>query len=144
METKLFMKEPSIRVTLYFMEVGARVGINNMYKYFKRLGLFNKTNIDVPGEASSIMHKAKNVGQVGLATISFSQSFQITPMQLLVATSAAINGGTLVTPHFGKEVTNSEQKKIKDLKYKKTIMLLKRNFRNDEDAFGSGSERWNR
>ncbi len=109
-----------------FMEVGARVGINNMYKYFKRLGLFNKTNIDVPGEASSIMHKAKNVGQVELATISFGQSFQITPMQLLVATSAAINGGTLVTPHFGKEVTNSEQKKIKDLKYKKTDNVIKK------------------
>ena len=109
-----------------FMEVGARVGINNMYKYFKRLGLFNKTNVDVPGEASSIMHKAKNVGQVELATISFGQSFQITPMQLLVASSAAVNGGTLVTPHFGKEITNSENKKVKDLEYKKTDHVIKK------------------
>lgn len=109
-----------------FMEVGARVGITNMYKYFKRLGLFKKTDVDVPGEASSIMHKAKNVGQVELATISFGQSFQITPMQLLVASSAAINGGTLVTPHFGKEVTNSESKKIKDLKYKTTENVIKK------------------
>lgn len=109
-----------------FMEVGARVGITNMYKYFKRLGLFKKTDVDVPGEASSIMHKAKNVGQVELATISFGQSFQITPMQLLVASSAAINGGTLVTPHFGKEVTNSESKKIKELKYITTENVIKK------------------
>lgn len=109
-----------------FMEVGARVGINNLYKYFKRLGLFNKTNIDVPGEANSIMHKAQNVGQVELATISFGQSFQITPMQLLVASSAAINGGTLVTPHFGKEITNVENKKIKDLQYKETENVIKK------------------
>lgn len=100
-----------------FMEVGARVGINNMYKYFRRLGLFNKTNIDLPGEAMSIMHKAENVGGVELATISFGQSFQITPMQLLVASSAAINGGTLVTPHFGKEITNIDGKTIRELKY---------------------------
>lgn len=109
-----------------FMEVGARVGINNLYKYFKRLGLFNKTNIDVPGEASSIMHKAKNVGQVELATISFGQSFQITPMQLLVASSAAVNGGTLVTPHFGMKITNYENKKNKDLEYKETRNVIKK------------------
>ena len=103
-----------------FMEVGARLGIDNMYKYFRNLGLFNKTGVDLPGEATSIMHKSENVGAVELATISFGQSFQITPMQLLVASSAAVNGGRLVTPHLGMEVINSEGKKIKELEYTET------------------------
>jgi stage V sporulation protein D (sporulation-specific penicillin-binding protein) len=100
-----------------FMEIGARVGIENMYKYFKRLGLFGKTNIDVPGEANSIMHKIENVGAVELATISFGQSFQITPLHLLVASSAVINGGNTVTPHFGVEIRSSDKESIKKLSY---------------------------
>lgn len=84
-----------------FMEVGARLGAQNTYKYWRQLGLFEKTGIDVPGEANSIMHKLEDVKAVELATMSFGQSFQITPLQLLRAASAVVNGGKLVTPHFG-------------------------------------------
>jgi stage V sporulation protein D (sporulation-specific penicillin-binding protein) len=91
-----------------FMDVGARVGVANMYKNYKKLGLFEKTGVDLPGEASSIMHKQEDVGAVELATMSFGQSFQITPLQLLRAASAVINGGTLVTPHFGMYSTDEE------------------------------------
>ncbi len=100
-----------------FMEIGARTGIDNLYKYFRQLGLFKKTGVDLPGEASSIMHKKENVKPVELATISFGQSFQITPLQLLVASSAVVNGGRIVNPHLGMEVINSEGKTIKKLEY---------------------------
>ena len=100
-----------------FIEVGQRVGAENMYKYYEKLGLFNKTGVDVPGEANSIMHKVDNIGAVELATISFGQSIQITPMQLLVAVSSVINGGTLVTPHFGLSVTDNEGNIVKKLEY---------------------------
>lgn len=100
-----------------FMDVGARLGAKNMYKYFERLGLFEKTGIDVPGEASSIMHKLENVKAVELATMSFGQSFQITPLQLMRAASAAVNGGKLVTPHFGVSVVDESTGKKGILKY---------------------------
>lgn len=100
-----------------FMEVGARVGASNMYKYYKRLGLFEKTGIDLPGEANSIMHNFKDVGAVELATMSFGQSFQITPFQLIRAVSAVVNGGTLVTPHFGVAVEDSETGEQKRISY---------------------------
>ncbi len=90
-----------------FMDVGARVGIEGLYEYFEKLGLFEKTGVDLPGEATSIMHKIENVGAVELATISFGQSFQITPLQLLRAVSAVINGGNLVTPHLGMYTTDA-------------------------------------
>ena len=91
-----------------FMDVGARVGIEGLYEYFEKLGLFEKTGVDLPGEAASIMHKIENVGAVELATISFGQSFQITPLQLLRSVSAGINGGNLVTPHLGMYTTDAE------------------------------------
>ncbi len=100
-----------------FIEVGARVGAENYYKNMQKLGLFEKTGIDLPGEANSIFHKLENVGEVELATMSFGQSFQITPMQLVRAVSAVVNGGTLVTPHFGKYVTDSNNNIISELKY---------------------------
>lgn len=100
-----------------FMEIGARVGITNMYHYFKKLGLFQKTGIDLPGEARSIMHKPENVGAVELATISFGQSFQITPLQLLVAASAVVNGGNLVTPHFGITAKSPDGATVKTFEY---------------------------
>lgn len=100
-----------------FMEIGARVGVTNMYKYFDKLGLFKRTGVDLPGEAKSIMHKPENVGAVELATISFGQSFQITPLQLLVAASAIVNGGKIVTPHFGVEIKNKDGSTVKTLKY---------------------------
>jgi stage V sporulation protein D (sporulation-specific penicillin-binding protein) len=100
-----------------FMEIGARVGVEKMYDYFKKLGLFHKTGIDLPGEANSIMHKIDKIGTVELATISFGQSFQITPLQLMVATSAVVNGGTLVTPHLGVEIRSSDGTRIRALDY---------------------------
>lgn len=100
-----------------FMELGARVGVTNMYKYFDRLGLFRKTGVDLPGEARSIMHKPENIGAVELATISFGQSFQITPLQLLVSASAIVNGGNIVTPHFGVEVRSREGYTVKTFNY---------------------------
>ena len=94
-----------------FMEVGARVGVDGMYETFQKLGLFERTGIDLPGEANSIMHKKKNVKAVELATMSFGQSIQITPLQLLRAVSAAVNGGTLITPHFGVREVSSDGSK---------------------------------
>lgn len=100
-----------------FMDVGARVGAENMYKYFEKLGLFEKTSVDLPGESASIMHKLENIGAVELATISFGQSFQITPMQMLRAVSAVINGGTLVTPHFGVKTVDSAGNLVEEFSY---------------------------
>ncbi len=96
-----------------FMEIGGRTGTENLYETFRTLGLFNKTGIDLPGEASSIMHKAENVKEVELATISFGQSFQITPLQLMSATSTIINGGTKITPHLVTEIVNNAGVTIK-------------------------------
>lgn len=100
-----------------FIDVGLRVGVDNFYKYFDKLGLLTTTGIDLPGEASTIIHKKENVGLVELATMSFGQSFQITPVQLLTAASAIVNGGTLVTPHFGVSVENADGELIKNLEY---------------------------
>ena len=100
-----------------FMDIGARIGIDTLYESFKDLGLFEKTGIDLPGEASSIMHKMENVGAVELATISFGQSFQITPLQLLRAVSSVVNGGTLVTPHVGLYTTDGDGNKIREFEY---------------------------
>lgn len=84
-----------------FIELGERLGVDNFYKYFRQFGLLSKTNVDLPGEAATIMHKKENVGPVELATISFGQSFQITPIQLAATVSSLINGGTRITPHLG-------------------------------------------
>lgn len=102
-----------------FIDVGARVGVKNMYKYYRKLGLFNKTGVDVPGEATSIMHSSKNVKAVELATMSFGQSIQITPLQLLVSASAVVNGGDIVTPHFGKCIKDKKGKIVKELEYRR-------------------------
>lgn len=98
-----------------FMEIGGRTGIENIYETFRTLGLFHKTGIDLPGEASSIMHKEENVKEVELATISFGQSFQITPLQLMSAVSTVINGGTRITPHFVTEVVNNAGVTVKTI-----------------------------
>lgn len=101
-----------------FIEVGLRLGVDNYYRYFQQFGLMKKTGIDLPGEAATIMHKKENVGEVELATISFGQSFQITPIQLATTVSSIINGGRRITPHFGVKVTDSEGNFVKELKYK--------------------------
>lgn len=100
-----------------FMEIGARVGVDGIYDTFQKVGLFSKTGIDLPGEAASIMHKKENIGAVELATISFGQSFQITPLQLMRAASAVVNGGTLVTPHFAVKEESGDSRQIKKLTF---------------------------
>lgn len=100
-----------------FIEVGLRLGVDNIYKYFEQLGLLKKTGVDLPGEAGTIMHKKENVGLVELATISFGQSFQITPMQLAATVSSIVNGGTRVTPHFGVAIRTYDGELLKTLTY---------------------------
>ncbi|MCI8282493.1 MAG: peptidoglycan glycosyltransferase [Lachnospiraceae bacterium] len=100
-----------------FIELGLRLGIDHMYHYFEQFGLLSKTHIDLPGEAATIMHKKENMGQVELATVSFGQSFQITPIQLATTVSSLINGGNRVTPHFGVSIRDSQGNLIKELEY---------------------------
>ena len=91
-----------------FIEVGMRLGTENFYKYFEKFGLMGKTGVDLPGEAATIMHKKENVGQVELATMSFGQSFQVTPMQMATTVCSLVNGGKRITPHFGVVVYDAE------------------------------------
>lgn len=100
-----------------FIEVGLRIGVDRFFDYFRQFGLMDLTGVDIPGEAGTIMHKKENVGQVELATISFGQSFLITPIQLATTVSALVNGGRRVTPHFGMEVLSAEGKKVKTFRY---------------------------
>ena len=91
-----------------FMEIGERTGVDGLYTYYRKLGFFEECGIDLPGEAHSIMHKKENVGPVELATMSFGQSFQITPIQFVAAVSAVVNGGHSITPHIGQKVIDPE------------------------------------
>ena len=100
-----------------FMQVGERIGVDGFYDGLRKLGLFEQTGVDLPGEANSIFHKQENVGPVELATMSFGQSFQITPLQLMRAASAVVNGGNLVTPHFGVYTTDENNNVTEVLKY---------------------------
>lgn len=100
-----------------FIEVGLRLGVENYYKYFRRFGLMKQTGIDLPGEAGTIMHKMENMGDVELATVSFGQSFQITPVQLATTVSSLINGGNRITPHFGVAVQSADGTQVKELEY---------------------------
>lgn len=100
-----------------FISVGLELGVDRYYHYFEKFGLLDKTHIDLPGEASTIMHKKENIGPVELATISFGQSFQITPIQLATTVSSLINGGNRITPHFGMSVFDSETGEVHGLEY---------------------------
>ena len=100
-----------------FIEVGLRLGVDRYYHYFRKFGLLEKTGVDLPGEAGTIMHQKKNMGNVELATVSFGQSFQITPVQLATTVSSLINGGRRITPHFGVAVENPEGNRIEELEY---------------------------
>ncbi len=100
-----------------FIELGQRLGVDNFYKYFQQFGLLSRTGIDLPGEAATIMHAKKNVGPVELATVSFGQSFQITPIQLATTVSSLINGGNRITPHFGVSVKDGQGELVKTLEY---------------------------
>lgn len=93
-----------------FIEVGLRLGVDKYYRYFRQFGLMEKTGIDLPGEAGTIMHQEENMGEVELATVSFGQSFQITPIRLAATVSSLINGGTLITPHLEWRLSHQMEK----------------------------------
>lgn len=107
-----------------FMEVGARLGTERLFQYLQKFGVLEKTGIDLSGEAATIMHQKKNVGAVELATMTFGQSFQLTPLRLLTSVSAVINGGRLVTPHVGVCMENIQQSYVRKLKYKEKADVL--------------------
>ena len=108
-----------------FIEVGMRLGTENFYKYFEKFGLMGKTGVDLPGEAATIMHKKENVGQVELATMSFGQSFQVTPMQMATTVCSLVNGGKSITPHFGIAVYDAESgEKEETISYGKRKRIL--------------------
>ena len=108
-----------------FIEVGMRLGTENFYKYFEKFGLMGKTGVDLPGEAVTIMHKKENVGQVELATMSFGQSFQVTPMQMATTVCSLVNGGKRITPHFGVAVYDAESgEKEETISYGKRKRIL--------------------
>ena len=101
-----------------FMDIGSRVGAEYMLTYYEQLGLYSKTGIDLPGEGNSIMHKLQDIGEVELATMSFGQSFQITPIQFVTAIATVINGGSRITPHIGMEITDNCGNIVMDCQYK--------------------------
>ena len=107
-----------------FVSVGLRIGGEAYYDYFRQFGLLDKTGVDLPGEAGTIMHRKEDIGEVELATISFGQSFQITPIRLATTVSALINGGYMVTPHIGVQVENKEGEIIKDFSYPRTANIV--------------------
>lgn len=106
-----------------FIDIGLRLGSDGFYKYFKQFGLMEKTGVDLPGEANTITHKVENVGSVELATMSFGQSFQITPIQVATMVSSAVNGGKRVTPHLGMRILNENGEIVKEFSYKTENVL---------------------
>lgn len=107
-----------------FIEVGLRLGVDKYYQYFRQFGLMEKTGIDLPGEAGTIMHQEENMGEVELATVSFGQSFQITPIRLAATVSSLINGGTQIIPHFGVAIESSDGETVKALEYSNDRKIL--------------------
>jgi hypothetical protein len=107
-----------------FITVGLRIGVDRYYHYFKQFGLLQKTGIDLPGEAGTIMHKKENMKAVELATVSFGQSFQITPIQLAATVSSIVNGGNRITPHFGVRSMNKDKTQIKNFSYPVTEHIV--------------------
>ncbi len=103
-----------------FIDVGLRLGAATFCDYFEQFGLMDKTGIDLPGEASTIMHKEENIGPVELATVSFGQSFQVSPIQLAATVSSLINGGTRITPHFGVSVSDCQGNLVETFEYEVT------------------------
>lgn len=107
-----------------FIEIGLRLGTEKFYEYFNQFGLMGMTGVDLPGEAGTIMHKKENVGQVELATMSFGQSFQVTPMQMAATVSSLVNGGERVTPHFGVRVLDQDGREVKTFDYGKKERIV--------------------
>lgn len=110
-----------------FMDIGERTGVDGMYEYYHKLGLFDRCGIDLPGEANSIMHKKENVGPVELATMSFGQSFQVTPIQFMSAVASVINGGYSITPHIGQKVMDSETGETSVLGFEEKKQVISEN-----------------
>lgn len=106
-----------------FIQLGLRIGTEGFVDYFHQFGLMEKTGIDLPGESSTIMHKEENIGPVELATISFGQSFQISPVQLAATVSSIVNGGNRVTPHLGVKVVNPEGELVEEFSYEPTKQI---------------------
>lgn len=115
--TETFVKGVQNSCNPVFIDIGMRLGVERYYDYFRKFGLMSKTGVDLPGEAATITHKEEDVGLVELATMTFGQSFQITPIQLATTVSSIINGGVRVTPHFGVKVINSEGDTVKVFEY---------------------------
>lgn len=109
-----------------FMEIGERLGPERFLEYMQKFGFAQKTGVDLAGEATGIIHKLENIGPVELATMSFGQSFQITPLQLLRAASAIVNGGYLITPHFGKGIADEEGNIIENFQYERGEQVISR------------------
>lgn len=109
-----------------FIDVGQRLGVDGFYNYFQQFGLLGKTGIDLPGEAATIMHKKENMGLVELATVSFGQSFQITPIQLLTTASSIINGGNRITPHFAVRAESTDGTMVREFTYPVTEGIVKK------------------
>ena len=110
-----------------FMDIGERTGVDGLYEYYHKLGLFDRCGIDLPGEANSIMHKKENVGPVELATMSFGQSFQVTPIQFMSAVASVINGGYSITPHIGQKVMGSETGETSVLGFEEKKQVISEN-----------------
>ena len=110
-----------------FMDIGERTGVDGLYEYYHKLGLFDRCGIDLPGEANSIMHKKENVGPVELATMSFGQSFQVTPIQFMSAVASVINGGYSITPHIGQKVMDSETGETSVLEFEEKKQVISEN-----------------
>lgn len=106
------------------IDVGQRLGVDNYYRYFEQFGLMGKTGVDLPGEAATIMHRKENMGAVELATVSFGQSFQITPLQLITTASSIINGGNRVTPHFALRAENPTAGTVHEFEYREKGRIL--------------------
>lgn len=110
-----------------FIDIGERTGVDGLYEYYHKLGLFDRCGIDLPGEANSIMHKKENVGPVELATMSFGQSFQVTPIQFMSAVASVINGGYSITPHIGQKVMDSETGETSVLGFEEKKQVISEN-----------------
>ena len=122
--TETFLQGAMNSCNPVFIDVGQRLGVDRYYKYFTQFGLKGKTGIDLPGEAATIMHKKEKMGAVELATVSFGQSFQITPIQLITTAASIVNGGHRVTPHFGVRVIRSDGGAVKELSYPQGKQIL--------------------
>ena len=115
--TQTFVEATMNSCNPVFVTVGLRLGAENYYRYFEQFNLLEKTGVDLPGEAGTIMHKVEDIGAVELATISFGQSFQVTPIQMAVTVSSIINGGTRVTPHVGMAVLDENGETVEAFDY---------------------------